>query len=65
MRPGDYEDDKLVENRYVPHEGSSGSLHSVSSNNTAYDRVHALRQVVEEVTRGRIPTPTRKGPRFI
>ena len=65
MRTGDYEDDIPVENRYTPHEGSSGSLHTVGSNNTPYDRVYALRQVVDDITRRRIPIPVKLGPRFI
>lgn len=62
-RPGDYEDDGAEV--WVPNlQGNSGSAHSVSSVEREKTAVQMLREVVAEVTSGRIPVPERRGPRF-
>ncbi len=61
--PGDYDEDGQrvwTDNLH----GNSGSAHSVSSDRPPEDRVRALREVVAEVTHGRIPALQRRGPRF-
>jgi len=62
--PGDYDDaENEVAGRRAPHSGT-GSGHSVSSDSADWDQVQRLREVVAEITRGRIPAPKRRGPRF-
>ena len=64
LPPGDYtDDDEQVADRQTPH-GGTGSGHYVSGDERDRDPVQRLREVVAEVTRGRIPAPTRRGPRF-
>ena len=41
-----------------------GSGHSVSGDAPKESVVERLREVVAEVTRGRIPVPEKRGPRF-
>ena len=62
--PGDYDDaNNEVADRRASHSGI-GSGHSVSSDSADRDQVQRLREVVAEVTRGRIPVPKRRGPGF-
>lgn len=64
MKPGDYdEDDYLLIHPDGDYRGS-GSAQYVSSERREKDRVRLLREVVAEVTRGRIPVPPKRGPRF-
>ena len=66
MPPGDYDD--AGDCVWTPNiAGSSGSLHNVSSEpDFAYQEnaVQKFREVVAEVTNGRIPVPIRRGPGF-
>ena len=64
--PGDYDEDEdgdLVELRFSPH-GGLGSAGYVSGEKAAADRVQRMREVVAEVTRGRIVAPKKRGPGF-
>lgn len=64
--PGDYDEDEdgdLVELRFSPH-GGLGSAGYVSGERAAADRVQRMREVVAEVTRGRIVAPKKRGPGF-
>ena len=63
MKPGDYDEygDPVWQS---DHAGQSGSAHYVSAEQRGWDAVKALREVVAEVTNGRIPVPERRGPRF-
>lgn len=61
--PGDYDDEGEVV--WTPNiHGNNGSAHYVSNDVRAETVVRKLREVVAEVTRGRIPVPQRKGPGF-
>jgi hypothetical protein len=44
--------------------GNTGSAGYVSNEGRQQSRVQALREVVAEVTNGRIPAPERRGPGF-
>ena len=55
---------KASDDDYVPPPGTIGAGHSVSGEPPARDTVTRLREVVAEVTSGRIPVPERRGPRF-
>ena len=47
-----------------PGPGHVGSAHGVNSEKPDRNRVQELREVVAEITRGRIPAPQKRGPRF-
>lgn len=49
---------------WPPTPGSVGGAHYVSSEKPPRDRVQELREVVAEITRGRIPAPPPRSPRF-
>ena len=66
MPPGDYDDigDPVWTQSLA---GNSGSAHNVTSEPDFAEwenRVQKFREVVAEVTNGRIPVPTRRGPGF-
>lgn len=63
MTPGDYDDDERLigEDPYMP---GTGGAHYVSDDKRNATTVQRLRDVVAEVTRGRIPAPVRRGPGF-
>lgn len=61
--PGDYDDEG--EPVWTPNiHGNTGHAGYVSSERRGETAVQELREVVAEVTRGRIPAPTRRGPGF-
>jgi len=61
--PGDYDD--WGNPVYTPNiHGNTGSAGYVSNEGSAETRVQALREVVAEITNGRIPAPQRRGPGF-
>lgn len=61
--PGDYDEDGNMV--WTPNiEGNSGSAGYVSAERAEADRVTRFREVVCEVTRGRIPVPVKRGPGF-
>ena len=61
--PGDYDD--VGEPVWTPNvHGNNGSAHYVSAETEQQNRVQCLREVVAEVTNGRIPAPQRRGPGF-
>ena len=61
--PGDYDD--AGERVWTPNiHGNTGSAGYVSNEQHQQTTVQQLREVVAEVTRGRIPAPTRRGPGF-
>ncbi len=63
MPPGDYDD--WGDPVYTANiHGNTGYAHSVSSDTTSETRVQQLREVVAEITNGRIPAPQRRGPGF-
>lgn len=63
MSPGDYDEDgEMV---WTPNiHGNSGSASPLSHATSGADAVQKLREVVAEVTRGRIPAPTKRRPGF-
>ena len=63
MKPGDYDEDGYPVYQ-SDHSGQMGSAGYVSSEQRERDAVRRLREVVAEVTNGRIPVPERRGPRF-
>lgn len=64
MPPGDYDDGGEVV--WTPNiHGNTGSAHSVSDRGQGEDAVLRLREVVAEVTCGRIPCPPRRRPGFL
>jgi len=63
MPPGDYDD--FGDAVWTPNvHGNNGAAHTVSDNARPDDVVRQLREVVSEVTNGRIPVPQRRGPGF-
>lgn len=59
MPPGDYDDD--MEPVWTPNiHGTTGSAHNVSGDQENEDAARQLRDVVAEVTNGRIPAPTKR-----
>lgn len=63
MPPGDYDD--VGEPVWTPSiHGNTGSAGYVSNEAKQENRIQALREVVAEVTNGRIPAPERRGPGF-
>lgn len=62
MEPGDYDEDGYP----VGQERSLGlgSAFGINGRDGDQDAVQRLREVVAEVTRGRIPVPVRRGPGF-
>ena len=62
--PGDYDDNG--EAIWTPNiHGNTGSAGYVSNERAGESKVQALREVVAEVTNGRIPAPRRRGPGFL
>ena len=61
--PGDYDD--MGERVWTPNiHGNTGAAGYVSNETQGDNAVQRLRQVVAEVTNGRIPAPPRRGPGF-
>ena len=58
LHPGDYDDDGDA--FQSPSLGPGGALHSVGTEVSADDAVARLREVVAEVTNGRIPAPVKR-----
>jgi hypothetical protein len=61
--PGDYDDEGEAVWTANIH-GNNGAAHYVSAETEQRSRVQRLREVVAEVTNGRIPAPQRRGPGF-
>jgi len=62
--PGDYDDNG--EAIWAPNiHGNTGSAGYVSNQRSGESNVQALREVVAEITRDRIPAPRRRGPGFL
>uniref|UniRef100_A0A6M3K380 Uncharacterized protein n=1 Tax=viral metagenome TaxID=1070528 RepID=A0A6M3K380_9ZZZZ len=61
--PGDY--DEHGDPVYTPNiHGNSGSASPLSHATRGNDSVQKLREIVAEVTCGRIPVPVKRGPGF-
>ena len=63
MKPGDMDEDGRPLQLEDQH-GPIGGANIQSNRERELDAVQRLREVVAEVTRGRIPAPEKRGPRF-